>query len=333
LRRFRPLFYFILILALLHILKQGFYQERAITETSFPSPASSDHTFFVEPEDGREPVVAALREAKEYIWLKCYLLSDDKIIDELIRAKQRGAEVKVILEEEPYGGSKLNYKTKRYLEREGILFGWASPRFALTHEKSIVIDHKKAFIMTLNLCRSAFTNNREYGVITTCQEEVEEVANLFEADWKREKYYPQEPNLVVSPQNSRRKILGLIKRAKEKIWLAQLLMEDEEIIAALRRATKRGVRVKLLLASPDRVPINKELPFREEGIQVRYLRKPHLHAKLIDFDSEIIFIGSQNCSAPSLDLNRELGILLTDKDLITRLEEIFIKDWEKGEER
>lgn len=329
-RRFRPLLYFVLILALLYILRQGFYREKAIKETPFPSPASCAPTLFVEPEDGRGPLVAALREAKESIWLKCYLLSDHKIMDELIKAKQRGVEVKVVLEKEPYGGSKLNYKAKRDLVKEGILFRWASPAFALTHEKSIVIDQKKAFIMTLNLCSSSFKNNREYGVITTCREEVREIANLFEADWTREKYYPQEPNLVVSPQNSREKILGLIKRAKRKIWLEQLLMEDEQIMEALLGAVKRGLEVKLLLASPDKVAVNKELSFRGKDVQVRYLKIPHLHAKLINFDCEIIFIGSQNCSTPSLDLNRELGILLTDKKLIKRLEEIFITDWEKA---
>ena len=43
---------------------------------------------------------------------------------------------------------------------------WSSPKFYVTHEKSIVVDEKAALVATFNLCLKYFTLTRDYGVIT-----------------------------------------------------------------------------------------------------------------------------------------------------------------------
>jgi len=92
------------------------------------------------------------------------------------------------------------------------------------------------------------------------------------------------------------------------------------------------VQVKILLADIKNSEINREAGqyFQTQNVQVKYLRKPFLHAKLIIVDNEILYLGSINFSSPSLDENRELGILLTSKNLIQQVREVFKMDWENS---
>lgn len=285
---------------------------------------------FVEPDDGRAPILERIRGAEKSILIKCYLFSDSPIIKEVIGAKARGLDVRVMLERNPYGESQVNHRTKRRLEEAGVMVKWAPKRFALTHEKSIIIDHNELIIMTLNLCSSAFKENREYGIVVSCEKVVGEAVRIFEADWRVIPYIPKGINLIVSPDNTRRKLLHLIKRASKRIWIQMLLLEDTEIMEALKDAGKRGVDVRILLADPLKVEVNRMAREYLEGLEVRFLHSPFLHAKFIDFDGEICFIGSQNLSTQSLDENREMGLLITSRDVMEKLEEVFKRDWSHG---
>jgi phosphatidylserine/phosphatidylglycerophosphate/cardiolipin synthase-like enzyme len=298
-------------------------------------PATLPHLeaelLFIQPEDGRAPLIKKIKDAKETILVKLYLFSDSSIIKELIKAKARGMDVRVILERSPYGESRVNQRTKKKLEEGGVKVRWGPKRFALMHEKTIIIDRKELIIMTSNLCRSAFKKNREYAIAVSCPRIVDEAIKIFEADWKGKFYLPRGvENLVVSPENAKEKILHLIGKAKKRIWVKMLLIEDKEIINALRGARERGVDVKVLLANPLRVEVNKKVKELLHGCSVRFLYRPFLHAKFIDFDGEVLFIGSQNLSAQSLEENRECGLLITSQDIVVKLEEVFKEDWEDG---
>jgi phosphatidylserine/phosphatidylglycerophosphate/cardiolipin synthase-like enzyme len=53
----------------------------------------------------------------------------------------------------------------------------------------------------------------------------------------------------------------------------------------------------------------------------------YIHAKLILSDGISALIGSQNFSASSLKYNRELGIILSDSNLLNSLQTTFQNDW------
>ncbi len=56
----------------------------------------------------------------------------------------------------------------------------------------------------------------------------------------------------------------------------------------------------------------------------------YIHAKLIFADGTVALVGSQNFSASSLNDNRELGIILTDSNLLNSLSTTFQSDWTGG---
>jgi phosphatidylserine/phosphatidylglycerophosphate/cardiolipin synthase-like enzyme len=295
-------------------------------------PSSYPAEVIVLPNDGKRAIIKLLESAVESIWICCYMLSDEDIIDSLCGARKCGVDVRVMLEGQPYGNKTINYSTAKKLIEANIEFSWSNPKFALTHAKYIIIDHRKLLLMTFNLCESVFLNNREYGVLIHDLKAVKEMEAIFNVDWQRKEYIPVSSSLILSPENARKRLIKLINSAKKKIWVQMLVMEDEEIMDALIEAKTRGVKIRVLLAEPKKIETNAtaEKYLKKHKILVKFQHKPFLHAKMMLFDNKVAFVGSQNITVQSLDDNREVGIIIKYPKAVRRLKWMFFKDWRKG---
>ncbi|MHB8618405.1 MAG: phospholipase D-like domain-containing protein, partial [Chloroflexota bacterium] len=275
-------------------------------------------------------VLNALKQARQSIHLVIYLLLDRPVLAGLAAAERRGVDVRVLMERHPYGGGSGNYSAYTRLRRAGVNVRWTSRRFKLTHEKALVVDNREALILTLNLTASAFSRNREYGVVDRSPVDVAEVEGLFEADWNRSAYRPTAADLVVSPDNSRAKLTSIISQAKRTLDVEAEEVQDKEVEAALLAAARRGVRVRLVISKGSRAH-DTNVPgvdrLRAGGVQVHYMNKPFVHAKLVLADGVTAFVGSENISTASLDGNRELGIFLGQTSAVRRLAVTFRDDW------
>jgi phosphatidylserine/phosphatidylglycerophosphate/cardiolipin synthase-like enzyme len=287
----------------------------------------------VEPEDREEPILARLQSARQEVFVTVYLLSDPEIISALKEADRRGVEVRVMLEEKPFGGGGVNSQSKPELEEGGVAVRFTRPVFALTHQKTVIFDGREVCILNLNLTRAAFEKNREYGVCSQNKEEAREARAIFLADWERKDYQPTAPNLVVSPDNSRGKLTGLLRSAKATLDMEMEVIEDEQIIGLLAEKVKTA-SVRLLLADFKKIPANRAPAekLRAAGVEVRTISSPYMHAKLILADGQKAYVGSVNFTAQSLDRNRELGIIVSQSDIISRLGNTFVQDWGAGTE-
>src|SRR5689334_10382615 len=137
----------------------------------------------VEPRDGVRPLARAIRDATMSVWLTMYLLTDRTIIHDLEYAHAYGVDVRVILEPHPYGMlSDPNRYAYNNLLAADIPVHWASPRFLLTHEKSMLVDGDTAYIMSANFTYSAFQSNRDLGVVDRDRRDVAALRALFLAD-------------------------------------------------------------------------------------------------------------------------------------------------------
>src|SRR5260221_3733146 len=202
--------------------------------TAKPSPkqvlgTNTNITLFIEPESGNKPILDAINAAQKEILVEVYLLSDKDVISALENAKARNVAVNVILEQHPFGGGNLNPKTKSELATHGISVNWSSPKFALTHEKSIIIDGSIAFILSQNLTTSSFIKNREFDVIDTNIADVVEIRNIFLSDWNRQSFTPSDTDLLESPDNSRVVLESLINSAQHEIYIEVEVIGDKEI--------------------------------------------------------------------------------------------------------
>lgn len=289
------------------------------------------------PDDGETVIADRIAQARERVYMKIYLLTDTRVIDALKQARNNGAEVKVMLDQNPFGGSTAARTAFTSLKKAGIDVKYASPAFRYTHEKSYVIDDE-VIIMTANATRSSVTRNREFGIVRNDAGDVAEVITAFDDDWSRAVFRPASKTLVWSPVNSRERITALIDAATRTLDVYAAATKDNGILEALAHAAQRGVKVRVLI-SPARGEeaqneSEEDLDYLTKNrVEVRLLKSPYVHAKVFVADSALAFVGSVNITTTSLEFNRELGILVSDADALHRIESTFQQDWNRAAER
>jgi phosphatidylserine/phosphatidylglycerophosphate/cardiolipin synthase-like enzyme len=90
-----------------------------------------------------------------------------QIAEELIRARKRGVQVTVILEQDRHSRDSLNednHATADLLSRGGVKVYFDSPA-TTTHTKVAVIDDRYVFLGSHNLSQSALLHNNELSVL------------------------------------------------------------------------------------------------------------------------------------------------------------------------
>jgi phosphatidylserine/phosphatidylglycerophosphate/cardiolipin synthase-like enzyme len=282
-------------------------------------------SFFVEPGSGLQPVLQLIRSAKHSIRLEIYLLTERSVISALGAAHGRGVQVRVLLEEHPYGGSPSSAKSAYdNLRAAGVNVRWANESaFTYTHEKAMVVDGQVAGIFTLNLSYSGVESNREFGAIDRQPADARALAAIFDADWKRKRPSVKYGDLVISPYNSRARLDALIDSARRNLDVYAEEVNDTAVESHLIAARKRGVRVRLITSEAS----SGVDTLRSKGIAVTIMTRPYVHAKAIVADNSHVFIGSENISSTSLDHNREAGIIRNDRTLAGIVEKTFAADW------
>jgi len=130
-----------------------------------------------------EEVLGLIRGANESIEVEMYLFNYMPLANELVKAKERGVDVRVILEPRLSGDE--NLKMMKFLREKGISARWASLEYKLTHAKAMIVDKKKVLVGSTNWSMSAMTKNREYSVLIEDNGVVAEFIKNFEEDWEK----------------------------------------------------------------------------------------------------------------------------------------------------
>ncbi|MCS7221171.1 MAG: phospholipase D-like domain-containing protein [Anaerolineae bacterium] len=304
------------------------------TATPDATPAPPPYELFIQPEDGRAPVLFAIAEARRVLRLAMYLITDQEIIQALKGAAARGVDVRVLLEMNPFGGGAQTAQVAAELKAAGVQVQWDPRTIRYLHQKTLVVDEAYALVMTANFTVSSFTANREYLIRTARPEDVAEIIATFEADWARQPVQHANPRLVWAPDRAREVLLQLIDSAQMSLDLEHQNLEDEEVIDHLIAAAQRGVRVRYL-GSPH-LPLEEDTDepgrerIRQAGAEVRYLDSPYIHAKALIVDGRQALVGSINLTTNSLDFNRELSILVDEPYIVQALSQQFQADWDQA---
>ena len=115
----------------------------------------------------------SIRNARKNIVCSYYLFvahgksESEKVLEELVRARQRGVEVRVILEKARNNKDRLNEEnlhTAALLARGGIKVFFDTPD-VVTHLKVTVIDGRYVFLGSHNLTQGALRYNNELSVL------------------------------------------------------------------------------------------------------------------------------------------------------------------------
>jgi cardiolipin synthase len=291
-------------------------------------------SLITEPGPGDTPFVALIDSARHSVEVTMYELTDELVEQALVAAASRGVRVEVLLDHGQYGaGQALNDAAYRYLDAHGVLVAWAPSYFALTHQKSLLIDRRVAAIMTLNLTPAYYSSSRDFAVLDYRPADLSAIAETFDADLHHIQITPSagSGDLVWSP-GAQAPLAALIAHAQRSLQVESEEMDDPAITTDLCQAARRGVHVQVLMTY--------QATWRDAlgylagcGAQVRTYPPSasgaalYIHAKLVRVDSSTIFIGSQNLSHQSLTDNRELGIVTHSPQIVASTGQTFSSDF------
>ncbi len=282
---------------------------------------------FVGPQGLEARMGALIDSARSTLDIQMYLWTVKPLANKVVAAKQRGVAVRVIMDPDELG----NNAVEPIFDSGGVTWKNAGSLYSFSHAKYLIVDKSQAAIMSMNFNLDAMDTERNYGAIDKDPEDLADLQEIFEYDWKLANGATTLPpvdlsctRLIVSPTNSKQRLLQHIASAKTTLDLEIMYLSEGDIRDAVLAAKSRGVTVRVILEDP----MDQSIPMlKAAGITVKQPPSSiYLHSKLITADS-VAFIGSENMSFTSLAKNREVGVLAFEQGEYTPIKNQFESDW------
>ncbi|HTT68044.1 MAG TPA: phospholipase D-like domain-containing protein [Gemmatimonadales bacterium] len=315
-------------------------------------------------------MLAGIRAARNSVSFENFIVADDQTGREfatgLEQARRRGARVRVLYD--PIGtlmvrGGSMARRLKdaaveaRAFRPLSPLAPWSWLRLRhRDHRKLLVCDDVIAFVG--GICIADHWAPSALGgagwrdtAISVRGPAVADFQLAFERMWRRAREEPastarQEPTpretgeaaVVVVGDRPGLGRVGAIYRwladhAEETIELTDAyFVAPREVLDALIRAARRGVRVRLLVPGRNNHPVaglaarRIYQPLLDAGAEIHEWTGVMLHAKTAVVDGLVTLVGSSNLDPLSLRRNFELNALVADPQTGTRMRDLFTSD-------
>jgi cardiolipin synthase A/B len=297
------------------------------------------HTLVVLPDDTAKPLLDAIAGAKHSLNVRMFLFTDPTLLKGVIGAHRRGVKVRVMLNPARRDGESENDQARKALTAAGVVVHDSSPEFAITHQKSMVIDDATGYVESLNWEPRDLTETRDYAVATTDELEVSEMIRCFDDDWARRPFKPDpKSRLIWCPNNGRERMAEFIDSAKESLWVQNERYQDTVMIERLVRAVERGVRVHIMARPPHTLKKDKLVEgvgglriMHDVGAKVHRLKGLKLHGKMLLADESRAIVGSINLTPGSFDARRELAVETDHHRVVKALVKTSHHDWKHSQ--
>jgi cardiolipin synthase len=339
--------------------------------TRAPQPATKGNAgkLYVSPAETEPAVEALIKGAQKSVYLETFNFGwesyGQKLVPLLVAKAKAGLEVKVVMD---YVGSRFlaNHKGMvRTLRDAGVEVRIYRPRTVvkddhrigvnITHRKVYLADGAKALIGGVNLMKLFDTTTQDV-LIEWRGPVVTQLYQEFGRDWHtaggtalHQSPVPtgnegkvEAQVILTSPGEGRFEAKEVIFRqldsAQREILVEQQYICDDQAIAHLHAALKRGVKLRIIMPEKTHTAVFTNIHAEEmnrlvqEGAQVhQYHGNPadaHLHAKYVNVDDRWSMCGSINLDTRGLIENQELAVAFTDRELVQNMRQrLFERDW------
>jgi cardiolipin synthase len=319
-------------------------------------------------------MLAGIRAAKDTIRFENFIVADDttgrEFTSGLERARQRGARVRVLYD--PVGtllvrgGSVARRLKSANIEARAFrpfspLAPWSWFRLRhRDHRKLLVCDDLIAYVGGLCIADHWAPSDRGGGgwrdtAVSIRGPAVADFQLAFERMWGRDRQgafpapapsHPPSPKgeaavVVVEDRPGLRRVAAIYRwladRAEETIDLTDAyFVAPREVLDALIRAARRGVRVRLLVPGRNNHPVaglaarRIYQPLLDAGAEIYEWTGVMLHAKTAVVDGVVTLVGSSNVDPLSLHRNYELNALIADPLTGATMRDLFASDLGKA---
>lgn len=298
-----------------------------------------------------------INAAQHFIHVQLYILDDDetglRIIELLKKAANRGVKIYIIVD--GYGSLQLTSHTIKDIQQAGIRFKVFSPVHKLfifrvgrrLHHKIILVDGVVSLIGGINVAGKyeGYRHHKAWldfaiklegkinkDVLKVCEDVWgKRMKSVFQTVYHQFiKYTGHKDDIKVRLlQNdfARRNIeisrfyRQSIKRSEQSLVIvASYFLPGNRMRYLLRRASLRGVKIKLLLGSVSDVGLTREAtnylyPFLlRNNIEIYEWKESVMHGKLMIVDDKVTTVGSYNINTLSDYGSLELNACVNDVD-------------------
>src|SRR5436305_181310 len=200
----------------------------------------------VQPEAGIAPIVSAITGARKSIDILIFRLDRMEIARALENAVKRGVHVRALTAHQNRGGTKSLRKLEMQLLEGGVTVSRTADDLVRYHGKMMVIDGRILHVYGFNFTTLDIEKSRSFGVVTKNPRLVQEAVKLFLADFDRQAYSPTCNRFVVSPENSRDRLMQFLRGARKQLLIYDPGLTDDPMLRIITQRIKAGVEVKII---------------------------------------------------------------------------------------
>jgi cardiolipin synthase A/B len=269
----------------------------------------------VEPDEGLAPVLTAIKQAAKSIDVLIFRLDRIELAKALEAAVARGVRVRTLTAHTNRGGSKFLRKLELELLEGGVTVSRTANDLVRYHGKMMIIDGRILHVYGFNFT-ALDIKSRSFGIITKNPKLVREAQKLFEADFERQPYKSGAERLIVSPENSRERLAAFIKATRRQLLIYDPQVTDDAMLRIISGLINNDVDVRIIGRVEAKWNVKSE----------KFPGK-RLHIRAMIRDGRRAFVGSQSLRRLELEKRREIGVIITDENVVRQLQEVFESDW------
>jgi len=277
-----------------------------------------------QPEAGTRPLLSAVRRARKTIDIVIFRFDLEDLEQELQAAVKRGVVVRALIAHTNRGGESTLRKLEQRMLKAGVTVCRTNDDLVRYHGKVLTIDRQRAYILGFNYTGQDI-RSRSFGVQVRSRRVVKDLLRLFDSDANRTDFKPLVRDLVVSPENARRRLERFLSRARTSLDIYDPQVSDDQMLALLQRKTERGVKIRILGCL--------EKKWENVGFEAREFPGKRLHVRAIVRDGRRAFVGSQSLRKLELDDRREVGLIIRERAIVESIAKTFKRDWKLTEKK
>ncbi|WP_080125108.1 phospholipase D-like domain-containing protein [Chlamydia suis] len=247
-------------------------------------------------------ICEAILSARRLVCMKMYTISSPEIIRALIKTSQRTA-VRVQYQESPNIEDLCKGSSVDLVSSDGT---------SLFHKKTTCIDNKMVFVGSANYTDLSLKHDVNWTSKITdpdaCRNILTTQKGSFHLGGQNLTYVPSSGHSRGQLKNF---LLKYIDEAKSEIRIAVYVFTVPDLFAALAKAVRRGVRVKIIIDSRQKAIAYSMASKTEPPLPV--YERTHdgvLHTKMCCIDDRVLIWGSSNWSTGGFTKNAEDSFIL-----------------------
>ncbi len=267
--------------------------------------------------------------------MEMYEFGRRDLATDLLAARARGADVRLIVDRTVLVSARMADQ----LVAAGLpvrAYPVDDSRHQIDHVK-LVLGDSQALVTGMNWGTTS-ARNHDYGLQTHTAAVVARLTSVFDHDWALSgggvggAVAPGGPAIETTPGTEvKQSLVAAINGSTHSIDAEIFTFTNWEVMAALGRACRRGVSVRVLMDPNQDVNRPGYQKLRQGGVQARWYPIPRgakLHAKVGLFDGRLLLVGSANWSLAGLEINHELDLLTDDPAAVSAMHDRFERDWQ-----